>query len=105
VVHACREGDDRPVSVIKNRAAFAEFAAPEAVAAHLKVAKDRAARANREVRWLEKLLAEKISGLPLATAPNEQCGDSSCPCMGGAADTGAAHHVHVCPPDAWCGCE
>lgn len=35
----------------------------------------------------------------------DRCGDLSCPCNGGTADTGAARHVHVCPPDTWCGCE
>lgn len=34
-----------------------------------------------------------------------QCGNPTCPCMGGTADTGAARHVHVCPEDTWCGCE
>ncbi|MFG2046029.1 hypothetical protein ACGFIW_01195 [Micromonospora sp. NPDC048935] len=47
------------MAVIKNRKAFAEYAAPEAVAAYLRKAEEAAARANAEVRWLSDLLAEK----------------------------------------------
>ncbi|MEV1013885.1 MULTISPECIES: hypothetical protein [unclassified Micromonospora] len=47
--------------VIKNRAAFAEYAAPEAVAAYLRKAQEAAARANAEVRWLTQLLADKTN--------------------------------------------
>lgn len=47
------------MAVIKNRKAFAEYAAPEAVAAYLHKAEEAAARANAEVRWLTGLLAEK----------------------------------------------
>lgn len=45
--------------MIKNRAAFAEHAAPEAVAAYLRKAEQAAARANAEVRWLTELLEQK----------------------------------------------
>ncbi len=45
--------------VIKNRAAFAEHAAPEAVAHYLRKAEEAAARANAEVRWLTDLLDQK----------------------------------------------
>lgn len=49
------------MTVIRNRAAFAEHAAPEAVAHHLRQAEMAAARANAEVRWLSNLLAEKTA--------------------------------------------
>lgn len=49
------------MAVIKNRASFAEHAAPEAVAIHLKRAQKVAARARAEVRWLSALLAQKTA--------------------------------------------
>lgn len=54
---------------IKNRAAFAEFAAPEAIAAYLKKAKDNAAKANREVEWLSTLLAKRTEQVAAGTWP------------------------------------
>ncbi|MEV5211246.1 hypothetical protein AB0K35_27620 [Micromonospora sp. NPDC053740] len=63
--------------VIKNRAAFAEYAAPEAVAAHLRKAQQAAARANAEVRWLADLLAEKTKAASEGgTQPTN--GDTAC---------------------------
>ncbi|MFI5895701.1 hypothetical protein ACIA5D_36960 [Actinoplanes sp. NPDC051513] len=49
------------MTVIKNRAAFAQHASPEAVAAVLREAEAVAARAQGEVRWLAKLLVEKTA--------------------------------------------
>jgi hypothetical protein len=64
LLHTSLRSGGEIVALIKNRIAFAEFAAPEAVAAYLDKAKAVAARADAEVRWLEKLLAEKTAGLP-----------------------------------------
>ncbi len=55
--------------VIKNRASFAEHAAPEAVAHYLRKAKEAAARANAEVRWLTELLAQKTAASEGGTQP------------------------------------
>jgi hypothetical protein len=59
------------MAVIKSRTLFAEYAAPEAVAAYLKKAQDVAARANAEVRWLTALLAQKTG--------NQETGSQSAP--------------------------
>lgn len=45
--------------VIKNRAGFAEHAAPEAIQAALGKARRAAEEAGREVRWLEGLLEQR----------------------------------------------
>ncbi len=64
--------------VIKNRAAFAEYAAPEAVAHHLRKAKEAAARANAEVRWLTGLLEQKTQA---ASKGGTQPTNGASPCQ------------------------
>ncbi len=45
--------------IVKNKALFAECAAPEAIASHLRKARRAQADANREVAWLVALQEER----------------------------------------------
>lgn len=61
----------RPQVGWANRARFAEHAAPEAIAFHLRAAQIAQRAAERDVKWLSALLSRRTDEADLALIPKD----------------------------------